>query len=353
MSIQITTTELPVGYVGQFYSTTLAVNASPSGSSVLWEIRNALPPAIVLNVHTGVLSGLCERTFWSSINVLAQNTSTGDVDQVVLSLYIAETTSLEILTGGLNTATVNQAYTMTLTANGGVPPYGWQAGGLPAGLTCANGQIEGVPTEAGNFSVTLNLVDSSLPTQAVAKVLPLRVSPALVPLQITTSSLPGAELGQTYVQGLSAAGGIPPYSWGAGGLPVGLQIQAATIAGIPTQTGVFNVSLQLADSASPAGIVSTMLPLAVSAAPTVLVIVTLALATAKTNVPYYQLLEAAGGVEPYQWSSDGLPIGLVIDGNSIVGQPKVSGGSVPVTLTITDKQQSTASQFFWLAVSTG
>lgn len=353
MSIQITTTELPIGYVGQVYNAQLTAEVSPVGSAVTWEVRNALPPYLALNPVTGVLAGQCQREFWSSITFWAQNQTTGEVDNVVLPLYVAQAASLEILTAELKDATVGQAYEVTLTGNGGTPPYNWQAEGLPAGLTCTDGQILGTPTQSGNFQVTLTLADASIPSSSTSVVLPLSVRAAVVPLRVHTDSLLPGVIGQTYAQGLSAAGGISPYTWAAQNLPTGLQVDGDVISGIPTQAGSLEVSLQVTDAASPASFASSVLPLVISSTPTVLAIATQSLAIAKTNEPYYQLLEASGGVPPYRWSSDGLPIGLLIDSNSIIGQPTVSGGSVPLTLTVTDSQQATASQFFWLAVQDG
>jgi hypothetical protein len=60
---------------------------------------------------------------------------------------------LTITTGTLSNAVAGTAYSQTLAATGGTPPYTWalQAGGLPSLLTLnpINGQITGMPTASG------------------------------------------------------------------------------------------------------------------------------------------------------------------------------------------------------------
>lgn len=60
------------------------------------------------------------------------------------------------------------------------------------------------------------------------------------PLAITSSNLPGAMVGFSYAQTLTAAGGFPPYSWAAisGSFPDGLNLETnGDIVGSPTPEG--------------------------------------------------------------------------------------------------------------------
>ena len=63
----------------------------------------------------------------------------------------------------LPAGTVGQAYSIQLQHSGGVAPinYSLAAGALPNGLNMSiNGLITGTPTTAGNFSFTVEAVDS-------------------------------------------------------------------------------------------------------------------------------------------------------------------------------------------------
>jgi YVTN family beta-propeller protein len=68
------------------------------------------------------------------------------------------------------------------------------------------------------------------------------------PLQITTTSLPAASVGQRYSFQLQATGGTAPYSWnkyrpkGSGALPHGLSLsRSGLISGTPKKAGTFTI----------------------------------------------------------------------------------------------------------------
>ena len=77
----------------------------------------------------------------------------------------------------------------------------------------------------------------------------------VLPLNITTTSLPDGMVDVAYSQTLTATGGVTPYTWAitAGNLPAGLTLDTSTavISGTPTtpETKIFTV--QVTDSAAP------------------------------------------------------------------------------------------------------
>src|SRR5207244_2708274 len=128
-----------------------------------------------------------------------------------LSILINPPT-LSITTTSLAAGTVGTAYSQTLTATGGTPPFGWSlsTGSLPLGLTLsAAGVISGTPTTAGTPSFTVRVDDGR---QTAFKALTIMISPP--PLSVTTASLASGTVGVVYsAQTLSATGGTPPYTW--------------------------------------------------------------------------------------------------------------------------------------------
>lgn len=67
------------------------------------------------------------------------------------------------VTSALPAGTHAVAYSTTLAASGGVPPYTWSQTGLPAGLTLAGSTISGTVASAGTSSVHLTVTDSATP----------------------------------------------------------------------------------------------------------------------------------------------------------------------------------------------
>lgn len=150
-------------------------------------------------------------------------------------------------------ATVNVAYTASLSATGGTAPYTWSVttGSLPAGLMLSGSTISGTPTTAGTSMFTVQVTDAASRTGTAP--LSITVSPQS-PLSITTTSLPGGYVSVPYSATLGATGGVPPYTWSVppGTLPVGLTLAASTgvISGTPTANGTSSFTADVTDSQS-------------------------------------------------------------------------------------------------------
>src|SRR5207302_10289010 len=124
---------------------------------------------------------------------------------------------LVITTNSLGSAEVGVPLSVAFAATGGVPPITWTGGG--AGLSFNGNVLSGTPTTAGTFTISVTATDS-VGTKA-SKSFTLVVADLL---QITTSTLPDGVVGQAYSAGLGAAGGVPPYSFSASGLPDGVSV---------------------------------------------------------------------------------------------------------------------------------
>jgi hypothetical protein len=73
--------------------------------------------------------------------------------------------------------------------------------------------------------------------------------PAPLPPSVTTSSLPGAQVGTAYAATLAATGGQTPYTWSlaGGALPGGVLLGASTgaLSGTPTASGTFSFTVRV------------------------------------------------------------------------------------------------------------
>ena len=102
-----------------------------------------------------------------------------------------------ITTTSLPAGTQNVAYSMTLAATGGTPPYAWSlaSGNLPAGLAQASGTgiISGTPTAAGTSSFTVQVTDAN--SQSVGKALSLTINPHPRIAGVQSNAIQGSSVG--------------------------------------------------------------------------------------------------------------------------------------------------------------
>ena len=86
---------------------------------------------------------------------------------------------LKITTTQLPAAKVGAAYSASVAASGGVPPYRWKItqGSFPAGLTLSrSGSISGTPTAKGTSSFHVRVSDAAKPADTKSKALSITVS---------------------------------------------------------------------------------------------------------------------------------------------------------------------------------
>ena len=143
---------------------------------------------------------------------------------------------------------IGVGYNVSLGISGGLPPYTTSviSGSLPPGLTLGSPKIIGTPQLAGSKSFTIKVTDqlgSSVTGKFKIKILKA--------LGITTTALKAGTGGKNYKVTLKVTGGQKPYNWSlvSGNLPTGLTLDSSTgaITGIPTQIGVFNLTVQVTD----------------------------------------------------------------------------------------------------------
>src|SRR5262249_48550434 len=112
-----------------------------------------------------------------------------------LSITVASP-PLAITTTSLPNGTVNAAYTATLTATGGVPPYTWtESGALPPGLVLgSNAAISGTPTTPcrANFVAQVTDAVSTRATQSLSITIPRPTGTSINLVQSTSSFATGA-----------------------------------------------------------------------------------------------------------------------------------------------------------------
>ena len=252
---------------------------------------------------------------------------------------------------------VGTAYSATMSATGGAPPYTWSASGLPAGLSIGstNGQIVGTPSAAGEFRVMVTVRDVAQKTDDQTFTLTINAAAGPPPPTITTASpLPPGTVLIAYSQTLAATGGTAPYSWSlsSGTLPTGLTLsQGGVISGVPASPGTANFAVRVTDSAMQTATKSFAL--------TINSVVALSITTASPlpagtiGTAYSQALSASGGTQPYIWSitTGALPAGLTLSSGGVISGTPTTVGTANFTVQVADSLMRTATKAFSLLVS--
>jgi hypothetical protein len=202
----------------------------------------------------------------STSSLTAQDTITSAAWTMVLAAFKAAVGSPVITVSGLPPGVVGVAYSTTLTASGGTPPYTWAvtSGSLPPGLSltasgASAGLVSGTPTTAGSYPLGVTVTDSASETASASLAITIAASALSV---TTTSPLPGGMIGFAYGPGgdgvtLAATGGTSPYAWSIisdptqplQNLPAGLTLAGGTglISGIPAATGSYDIVFAVQD----------------------------------------------------------------------------------------------------------
>ena len=303
---------------GGFLNTSYSAAATGTGGAppYLWSVTTGqLPPGITLNAGSGLFSGtpLLGGAFNFTLNISDASARTG-----ARTCTITIGSPIQIVTEILPDATIREAYSQTLRASGGSPPYRWVAisGALPPGISLdANaGTVSGQPVLPGRFTFNIQVSDASGATTqraftiAVASGLTIPGCPASIGIA-----------NQSYSSTLTVVGGQAPYNWSvsSGTLPLGLNLASATgvLAGTPAAADRAEFTLRVADATN----ATAERPCAIQVAPE-LVISTASMPQAEVGANYSTTLEAAGGTAPRNWTitAGALAPGLTL--SSATGQ---------------------------------
>ena len=363
VTIPITTPPgLPPGTVGVPYQQPITINTEGTESPYTWTVSaGSLPPGLALNSETGVLSGTpaAAGVFSFTLTVVdswgyyegppaAVAGNWGDQAflltinpaQSALSIWFPET---------LPDGAVGKSYGENLYVRGGTEPYSWSGSSLPPGLMVTDGVLVGTPTQAGTFKVTVTVTDSA--GGSASKTYSLKIAGPALEI-VTTSPLPGGNVGTAYSQALAAKGGQPPFAWTASTLPPGLKLDGATgaIGGAPTSAGAFRFTVQVTDSARNSASRDFVLVIA----PQGLSITTASpLAAGTEGANYSAAFAATAGSPPYTWSLSGaVAPGLTLDAASgVLSGTPASAGAYSFTVQVKDSAGASASKVFDLTIN--
>lgn len=171
-ALTVTTTSLPAAYTGTAYSQTL-VAAGGTGTGYTWSVTAGASSLAAVNLavsSTGVISGTPASTGVASFTV--QVTDSGNntaAASFTINVY-APLTLPAANPSSLASATVNQTYSGSIIAGGGIGPYTWAINGVTVTgtpLTLSNGLSA---TNTGGNTLTISGTPTATTTVTLSNV---------------------------------------------------------------------------------------------------------------------------------------------------------------------------------------
>jgi uncharacterized protein (TIGR03437 family) len=233
-TVTVITSELVPGVQSVAYPTT-TLTATGGKAPYTWS-ATGLPTGLSLSL-AGVLTGTLTSGGSFPLTLTATDSSTPGVVSSPAAITLNVLLSgMTIVTPSLPNGVAGVPYiSTTLQQQGGTPPILWSSPALPTGLNLTpTGLLTGMPAVPGATTITINATDSSASPQTASFIYNVNIAS---PVAITTASpLPSGSQSVTYpALAMQAAGGTPPYTWTASGLPLGMTTSSlGVLSGVPT-----------------------------------------------------------------------------------------------------------------------
>lgn len=320
---------LPVAVLGKPYAAQLA--ASGGRAPYAWTITEGALPAGLTMSAAGAISGT-PSTLGSTQFVARVRSSDGSSATARYGLSVAR---VGVTTQSLPAVYVAKSWSQTLKALGGSGYYTWSVvgGALPPGIKLGtSGTLSGAATAPGGYAFTVRAKDSTGNTALQ------RLSMRVLPMAVTTSSLPSGVAGKAYPwTQLQVAGGKATYVWSiaSGSLPAGLTLgSGGGLSGTPVSPGTATFTVRVTDGSIPKNVTTRTLTLTVAP----MTVATTSLPAGKRGTWYSTTLKANGGKGTLTWSlaSGALPPGLRIGAAGGISGTPTTAGTWSFTVRVAD-----------------
>jgi hypothetical protein len=316
-----------------------------------WSFTGTLPAGLSLNSTTGALTGTPTQAGSFNFTIVATDTNLCTGNRPYTLTINCPTVTLSPTS--LNNGTLGTAYNQSVTASpSSTYNYAVSAGALPAGLSlnASTGALTGTPTAQGtsNFTITATGFGSCPGSRAYS------ITINCQSLTVNPTALASGFIGVTYNQVFTQTGGYGTTNFNlTGTLPTGVSFTpaTATLAGTPTQSGSFPITVTATDANGCTG--TRNYTLVINNCPTIN-LSPASLSGGTLNVAYSQQLTASGGVGSYSYnlSAGNLPGGLTLSATGLLTGTPTQNGTFNFTVRATDANGCTGTQTYLLNINT-
>ncbi len=340
---------VPAGTVGVPYQATQLSVTGGTAPFTFQVVGGSVPQGMSLS-SSGLLSGTPTAPLGVNLTIRATDAN-GCTGQRTYDLQVT-CPAITLNPATIPNGTVGVAYPNTqLTAMGGTLPHTFQVtgGSVPPGMTFTpGGLLSGTPTQPLGVNLTIRASDAN--GCFVQRTYDLQITCQTI--TINPATIPDGTTGAAYTQMFTQSGALGAVTFQlTGALPAGLSFTAgtATLAGTPTQSGSFPITVTATEANNCAGARNYTLVVNNAGCPTITVNPATIPAGA-TGAAYSQTFTQTGGVGTVTFNLTGtLPTGLSFAGATLSGTP-TQAGSFPITVTATDAGNCTGSRAYTLVI---
>jgi hypothetical protein len=322
---EITTDAVPVATVGSAYSTFIKA----TGKDVTFTATSAARDVQISAAGELTWTPSGQRSV--SVNVTATNNSGSHTKTFQLDSYALPT----IATTALGFGVVGETFAPTVDFTGRSAAVTVTQGTLPTGLSMfKTGKFKGQPTTTGTFSFEVTVTN---PVGSASRSFEVTIYDIPV---IHTQKLDRATVGDTYRDAVWFTGLDAQAKVISGALPTGLTLDAGgTIAGTPTEEGIFRFGMQVANAA---GSVTRHYSIRSFQTPE---ITSTDVDSAVTGIDYRDRIRATGDNAVFTVIRGALPDGLTLNRNGVLKGTATESGTFTFTVRAKNPAGADRQQF--------